>query len=472
LYWRLPVRFQEAALSAYARYLERRYYGVGYEYWLKEFRNRQTWSLIEGERWQVKRLRQVLEVAARSVSYYRQSLKHVDVDAIRCTADLARLPLVEKQSIRQNEAQFLAEGLKKESLWLQKTSGTTGTALAIFWPLAMLPQFWAMMEVMVRNVARVGQGIPRAMMGGRPVVRGRTTLPPYWRFNRRWRQLYLSSYHVSARTAPLYVSAIRRYESEWMTGYGSAIAALAESALEAGLEPVPLRAVITSGDTLLPSMRQSIEAFFKCKCFDHYGQSEGVAMAMECPYGRMHVIPSLGIVEILRRDNTPCAPGEVGEIVATGLMNDAMPLIRYRLGDCASWAPEESCPCGNQQRVLTSLEGRVDDYLVTADGRKIGRLSTALKRSPSVHSAQIVQERPGRAWLLIRPSNGYRRADALAIRDDIIEKVGDLEIEILEVAEIPKTPQGKNSLVVRLDERPVMLATYERLLHGSGDHVP
>ena len=62
--------------------------------------------------------------------------------------------------------------------------------------------------------------------------------------------------------------------------------------------------------------------------------------------------------------------GEVGEIVATGLLNDAMPLIRYRVGDYAAWAVNEKCPCGNSNPVIKNLEGRLDDYLLTSDGRK------------------------------------------------------------------------------------------------------
>jgi phenylacetate-CoA ligase len=261
-----------------------------------------------------------------------------------------------------------------------------------------------------------------------------------------------------------YVEAMRRYGSQWITGYGSAIAALAESALKADVPPLPLRTAIVSGDTLLPGMRSSIEQFFQCKCFDHYGQCEGVCMAMECPYGRMHVIPILGTLEILREDGSPCMPGEVGEIVATGLLNDAMPLIRYRLGDYAAWAEDQNCPCGNPQSIITSLEGRVDDYLITADGRKIGRLSTAIKRSPTIHSAQLVQDRLGHAYLLVCPGEGYRSVDGIAVRDDILERVGIFNIELIEVAEIPKTLQGKSVLVVRLTDRPNMREIYEKLL--------
>ena len=240
-------------------------------------------------------------------------------DRSAARTDLHVLPTLDKQAIRQNELQFIVEGINPKSLWMDKTSGTTGTSLEVYWRRSMLPKWWALAEVMVRNVAGVGQDMPRAMMGGRPIVKGNAKQPPYWRFNRRWRQLYLSSYHVSRKTAPSYVDAIRRYGSQWIIGYGSAIAALAENALEAGVRPLRLRAAIVSGDTLLPGMRASIETFFGCKCFDSYGQSEGVATATECQNGRMHVIPAVGILEILREDGSPCAPGEVGEIVATGL---------------------------------------------------------------------------------------------------------------------------------------------------------
>ena len=463
LYWRLPVFLQEAALGAYARYLDRLYYGDGYEEWRKRFQNLRSQSYAQTEAWQNERLQHIVQLAATEVRFYREHWRHTDWRSVRSLNDLHRLSRLDKQSVRRREASFVADGLDPKKLWLEKTSGTTGTSLRIYWPMAMLPQWWALVEVAIRNVAGVARDVPRAMIGGRPVVRGDAEEPPYWRFNRRWRQLYLSAYHIAEASAPAYIKAIRDHGSQWITGYGSAIAVLAESALRLRIPAVPLRAVIVSGDTLLPAMRASIEDFFQCKCFDSYGQVEGVCMAMECPEGRLHVIPEAGHWEILREDGSPCANDEVGEIVATALLNDAMPLIRYRLGDYAAWSSERQCPCGNPSRILRSLEGRVDDYLVASGGRKIGRLSTAMKRSPTIHSAQIVQDRPAHAYLLVRPGEGYRRRDAEAVRADITERVGRFDLEILEVGEIPKTPQGKIRLVVRLFDRPDAQTQYEKL---------
>ena len=137
-----------------------------------------------------------------------------------------------------------------------------------------------------------------------------------------------------------------------------------------------------------------------------------------------------------------------------------MPLVRYRTGDYAAWGRETACACGAKTAILESLEGRVDDYLVTEDGRQIGRLSTAMKRSPTIHSAQIVQDRPGHAYLLVRPGEGYRREDAAPVVDDVLERIGAFSFEVVETSEIPKTPTGKTKLVVRLAELPQMRETY------------
>jgi phenylacetate-CoA ligase len=464
VYHRLPVVLQESALWLYASYLNRLYYGRGFAAARDEFAALQHSAAAVAADWQDRRLRALVELAATRVPYYRARWAGLDWRAVRRAADLVILPRLDKQTLRQNESSFIAEGVAQKSLWREKTSGSTGTSLTIYWPKTMLPQWWALTEVAIRNPAGVGQDMPRAMFGGRSVVAGDTTEPPYWRYNRRWRQLYLSSYHIGPATAVDYVAALRRYHPQWLTGYGSAIGLLAECALDAGLTPVPMRAVIVSGDTLLPGMRRSIESFFDCKCFDSYGQCEAVSMAMECRAGRLHVIPAAGLWEILREDGSRCQPGEVGEIVATGLLNDVMPLFRYRLGDYAAWAEDQSCWCGNPHPIVKDLEGRLDDYLVGADGRQFGRLSTAMKQSPAIHSAQLAQDRPGHAYLLVRPGHGYSRRDAIAVRADILGRIGRFELEIVELAEIPKTPQGKCRLVIRLDERPALKQVYEDVI--------
>jgi phenylacetate-CoA ligase len=467
LYWRLPVTLQEFALGMYAGRLDRTYYGPEFRRWKMMVEDWQSRSWSDAQRWQYERLQSILATAKEFVPHYRDALRGIEPDKIVDGKELMRIPLLSKQELRQKEFRFLVEGFDLSRAFVDRTSGSTGTALTVYWSVSAIQRYWATHEVTVRNAVGVDRFSPRAMIGGRPIVPGRQASPPYWRHNRRWGQLYLSSYHISSLTTREYVEAIRSAEVVWLTGYGSAIGTLARNALEARLAPVPLRVVIVSGDTLQPGMRKAIEEFFQCRCHDHYGQAEGICWIFECERGKLHIIPEFGIMEILRPDGTACVPGEAGEIVATGLLNDAMPLIRYRTGDSAAWAIDQHCSCGRSTPIVECLEGRVDDYLVTTDGRRIGRLSTAIKRSPSVHSAQIVQTAPGQGFLLIKPGSGYTRTDADLIYEDILNRIGTYDLRIQEVEEIPKTPAGKLRLVVRLDDRDDLREQYAHLLVES-----
>lgn len=465
LYRRLPVVVQEELLGVYAWHLERLYYGGVFESALTETLERRFESPEAVHAWQMGQLATTVAEARKHVPYYRRALS--DIGPVGDPLQLAQVPLLGKQQIRQRESEFIDERFTRRDLFREKTSGTTGTALTIFRDRDSLQRMWAANEVRVRGVVGVDRFTPRAMVGGRPVVPGSAQRPPFWRYNRRWRQLYLSSYHISSRWAKDYVEAIRRAGSVWITGYGSAIAALAEGALSRGVEPLPLKAVVVSGDTLQPGMREPIETFFKCRCHDHYGQSEGVCWIMECPHGRMHVAPEFGILEILDAEGRTCAPGVPGEMVVTGLMNRAMPLIRYRTGDEAAWAEHQSCPCGQPFPITHRIEGRVDDYLVTEDGRRIGRLSTAMKSSPQIHSAQIVQDRPGHAYLLVRPGDGYRDSDGETVKADILSRIGVFGIDVRVVPDIPRTLVGKTKLVVRLVGHPELQERYAPVIGSA-----
>ena len=55
--------------------------------------------------------------------------------------------------------------------------------------------------------------------------------------------------------------------------------------------------------------------------------------------------------------------GEVGELVYTTLQREAMPLIRYRSQDLASFI-QEPCDCGRTHCRISRIQGRVDDMII------------------------------------------------------------------------------------------------------------
>jgi phenylacetate-CoA ligase len=228
----------------------------------------------------------------------------------------------------------------------------------------------------------------------------------------------------------------------YLLGYTSALEALARGA--GALAKPPLEVVITNAEGVLDHQRRTIEAGLGCAVRETYGMAEAVAAASECPSGALHLWPDAGVVEVLNRDgNGP------GELVATGLVNEDMPLIRYRVGDRVTpGTAQAACACGRSLPQLRSVEGRCDDVLYTADGRAVGRLDPVFKAAGSVREAQIVQETLDRVRVLLVPAPSFQAAHGKAIADAIRRRMGPVDVVVDQVAEIPRSRNGKFRAVV------------------------
>jgi phenylacetate-CoA ligase len=87
------------------------------------------------------------------------------------------------------------------------------------------------------------------------------------------------------------------------------------------------------------------------------GGTEFGLVAARCEAGRYHVHREHCLVEILDENGRPCAPGQTGHIIVTGLSNHAMPLIRYDTGDLAE-AASGNCPCNRTLPSFGEIVGR------------------------------------------------------------------------------------------------------------------
>ena len=287
--------------------------------------------------------------------------------------------------------------------------------------------------------------LPRATFSGRRVAPAADSQGPFHRYNAVERQVYLSPYHLGPATVAAYVEAFRSHRPRWLTGYAGSIALLARLAVEQRLEFEPLTAVITAAEPVPPSLRADCLPVFGCRVTEEYGLIEQTAFALECEEGSLHLSPDAALVEILDEHNQPCAPGTVGEIVGTSFVREAQPLIRYRTGDLGALSPD-GCACGRETPVLSSVEGRVDDVVVTPDGRRVGRLSTVPKNLPGLVACQFVQERPDRIAAHVVCEGELRPETAEALRTRLRERLGSaMEVHVEQVAPsaLELTPRGK-----------------------------
>lgn len=131
-----------------------------------------------------------------------------------------------------------------------------------------------------------------------------------------------------------------------------------------------VEAVINNGELLTSCMRNLIEEVFNAEVFSVYETAEVGQIAFECPEGGYHVNEDLVCVELLDEKGEEVEAGERGSVVVTGLVNRAMPLVRYRIGDIAVKG-EGGCSCGTNFRRLERVEGREKDVVVNDSGEKV-----------------------------------------------------------------------------------------------------
>ncbi len=452
MYSKLPGPLQTAAVWWFGWKIQRRRYGGIFHDTLASATRNEALEAPALAELQLRALRSMLAHALTQVPYYAEAGRRVGLTAgdVRSLDDLRRWPCLEKDTIRSQAERLLRSGTRPTDLIRVETSGSTGTPLLTYRDLQAEREWYAYFERRVRRWAGVTYRDRWAMLGGRVIVPVDVVRPPFWRYNPFMRQLYMSSYHLSPIFLDHYVAALRDFRPVYLCGYTSSCEALARHVLERGFADVRFRAVLTGSETLLAHQRATIERAFSCRVFDSYGAAEMVALASECEAGTLHLSPEVGVVEVVR-DGRPAAEGEAGELVCTGLLNRAMPLIRYRTGDAAVRG-KAGCPCGRPFQTLQSIEGRLDDLLWTRDGRAIGRLDPVFKGVQNVAEAQIVQETLEHIRLRVVPARGYRQEDGLRIAANLRDRMGDVTVTIEPVEAIARV-NGKFRAVVCLLSR-------------------
>ena len=120
-----------------------------------------------------------------------------------------------------------------------------------------------------------------------------------------------------------------------------------------------------------------------------------------------------------------------------------MPLLRYRIGDVGTKA-KQPCPCGRAGETFLSVDGRLEDYVATPDGRLVGRMDHVFKEQLAVAEAQILQTDASSIEVLIVPRAGWSEAGKRSITKELRSRLGEeIDVRIELVNAIAREPNGK-----------------------------
>lgn len=417
----------------------------------------QWFSRQEIERLQNMNLRIMLNHAYETVPYYRRifrerNLSPVDIKSVE---DLVKLPVLTKAEIRKNFGDLLSRNFLRRDLTLGM-SGGSGDQIKFYSTKEDLSWVVAA-EYRAYGWAGYELGDRCFMLWGSPAdMAKRSSI--LWRFSGALKRImvmntYVMSDEVLARLSYL----LNKFNPEIVRGYASSVYMVAKYVLENGSGKVRPRAVITSAETLFDYMRKTIEEAFGCQVFDFYGSREIGSLAAECEEHSGYHITAENVALEFVREGEHVATGEAGVILVTNLRNFGMPFIRYDIGDVGRTF-NEVCGCGRGLPLMSSIEGRVSQFMAVYD-KRLGRVIPVSTAGPGLFSIalmhmpldryQIIQENLHKIVIKVVKGKGYSQKHTDFLLEHVRKYLGNgIAVEVEFVDSIPPLPSGKRSAFI------------------------
>jgi phenylacetate-CoA ligase len=392
--------------------------------------------------------------------FYHDRMKEQNVhpDDIRELADVRKLPFMFKRDLRDHYPDRIFTATKEELVRYHVSSGTTGKPTVVGYTQNDL-NLWT--TSLARGLTSIGLG------------RGDVIQVSYgYGLFTGGLGLHYGAERIGATVLPTSVGNTER-QIELMQDLGataicctpSYLLHIGEVAEKMGVnlgKDTQLRTGILGAEPWTEKMRIRIEDWLGIKAYDIYGTSElSGPMFTECAeQNGFHVWSDIALTEIIDpKTEEPLEPGEKGEVTITILQKEALPMIRYRIGDIATM-DDETCACGRTSPRIHRIQGRVDDMLIIRGINVFpSQIEHALMAIPEVgQHFQIVVDRKGALDdMLVRVEinkNSFsdKINDLMNVRKNVEHRLRNIlnvnvDVELVEPGSLPRF-EGKSKKVI------------------------
>lgn len=372
-------------------------------------------------RYQLVRLNRTLARAARHNPFYRQLWGEDTPPRLSSLEDLHTLPFTSAEDLQQAPNRLLSVSQSEVARVVTlNSSGTTGTPKRVFFSDTDLERTIDFFHHGMATLVRPGQRVLILLPGERPGSVGDLLRKGLARMD------VTGVIHGPVEDPAAVIDGMIEGGIDSLVGTPTQVLALARHKQSARIPSGAVKSVLLSTDYVPLAVVAAIQRQWGCAVFQHYGMTEmgfggGVACAAHEGY---HLREADLLFEIIDPATLrPVGPGCVGEVVFTTLTRHAMPLIRYRTGDLATWIAAP-CPCGSALRRMGWVRGRRREKVRMADGTPLdlAGLDEALFSLPEVIDFQAAVRRDsGRLQLTLKTKE--TGADLLPRTVAALEKV-------------------------------------------------
>jgi phenylacetate-CoA ligase len=392
--------------------------------------------------------------------FYHDRMKQTGVhpDDIRTLADVVKLPFMYKRDLRDNYPDRIFTASPDELVRYHVSSGTTGKPTVVGYTQRDLDA-WTTSLARALTSCGLGRGDVMQVSYGYGLFTGGLGL-------------HYGAERIGATVIPSSVGNTERQIELMQDLKATAIACtpsyllhMGEVAEKMGVsikKDTQLRTGILGAEPWSERMRNRMQDWLGIKAYDIYGTSElSGPLFTECVEQQgMHIWGDFALVEIIDpATGESLEPGERGELTVTILQKEALPMIRYRIGDITTMH-DETCPCGRTHPRITRIEGRVDDMLIIRGINVFpSQIEHALMAIPEVgRQFQIVVDRRGALDEMLVRVELSREAfsdkinDLISIKNMVTHRLRNslnvnVDVELVEPGSLPRF-EGKAKRVV------------------------
>lgn len=413
-------------------------------------------SRDELERLQRYNLRRLLTCAYNYVPYYHRVFKERNLfpSDIKSTEDLVKLPVLTKADIRMHKRDLVSRLYTERDL-IPFRSGGSGDQIRFFVTKEQLS--WEIAaEFRAYGWAGYSLGDKCFMFWASPIDLSKSKSFQK-RLSKKLERVFIANtYIMSDKVLAKFASLLLKKRPEIIRAYASSVYLVAKYLVDHNIKSVRPRAVITSAETLFPSMRQTIEEAFGCEVFDFYASREIGGMASECEWHSGYHISVENVAVEFIQNGEQVAAGEKGVIFLTSLRNYGMPLIRYEVGDVG--VPRgDLCECGRGLPLVSSISGRVSDFMAVYD-QAIGKVIPVGPIYPLIiyglmhvplKSVRVFQNELNKLEIKAVKDSGYTKKHSDYLIDFFRDALGDnIQIDFNFSDSLPPLPSGKRSVFI------------------------
>ena len=320
----------------------------------------QKWSKQDIINWQNDKLRNLISNAYYNTEYYRRlfNKQGITPENIKNIDDLKKLPILSKYDIIKNYNQLKPKNLDSIPHIKSSTGGSTGDPMKFLLDKTSW-SFSNSHNIINWEKTDYKYGDKHIALGSTSLFVNKSKSLKHKLFYKLKNKIGLNGINMSDEVCKNYIELIKKKRIKYIYGYASAIYLLTKYVLEEN-SSINISACFPTSEVLTDLYRDTIEKAFNCQIINCYGAHDGGITAFEVEKGFFEVGYN-SIINLKDKNNT-------GSALLTDLLNYAMPLINYQLGDELQIDEEKNKTYSYNGQVINKVFGRTSDVVRLENG--------------------------------------------------------------------------------------------------------